>query len=568
VSMPATHLTSQSETGNATGGCGVLERNRRDYEELRRLLLESAALSPRTLACCAGQVADFAQFNHPGRFADGRVENCLIEAGCEAREDVRSEWFRPPRLAREAKRHVLHVATQVLAIGGHTRTIRNWVTNDPDSVHSLLVTSQGRRRVPEWLVDAVRGSSGEVIILPSEAPLMDRARWTRQVAASSIDFVVLHHFGHDVTPVLAYACGDGPPVGLLNHADHLFWLGGSVSDVIINLRQIGRVLAEQRRFARRNVVLPIPLTDFSASLSREQSRRQLGIPADQVMLLSVGRPQKYVPTPTHNFFRTASRILDENRGAHMYVVGVSQANAAALGEEPHERLHLVGPCDNAGAYQLAADVYLEGFPFGSQTAFLESAMAGVPGVPAFDPPCALLVTNDEALTGLADNPATEDEYVERATTLVRDEGWRRARGKMFRQQVLSCHVGEEWHRRLDDLYRQTAAIAHGPGPIPEGPFVASETDVALSEWQEAHARRDGCRGTGSPLPRLRQQVVDAAYAARQFGDYAGSLLVLRRAGQALGYDWPTASAIVKLAPHFVRHVGRRVWARPEEACRS
>ena len=64
-----------------------------------------------------------------------------------------------------------------------------------------------------------------------------------------------------MAPVLAFADKRCPPVALLNHADHIFWLGSTISDLIINQRDIGKVLSEERRFARHNTVLPIPLME-------------------------------------------------------------------------------------------------------------------------------------------------------------------------------------------------------------------------------------------------------------------------------------------------------------------
>src|SRR5437016_4559302 len=169
--------------------------------------------------------------------------------------------FEPPVLGRDSRRNVLHIATGALAFGGHTRTIKNWITADSDSRHSLLLTYQTEDfPVPSWVRDAVWNQGGELIVLPPSAPLLSKALWTREVWQSGADLVVLHIHQHDVVPVIAFAVDEGPPVALLNHADHVFFLGISVSDCIINLRPIGEQWTRGRRYASRNTVLPIPLT--------------------------------------------------------------------------------------------------------------------------------------------------------------------------------------------------------------------------------------------------------------------------------------------------------------------
>ena len=168
-------------------------------------------------------------------------------------------------------------------------------------------------------------SSSCLWVSPSSA----KARWLREIARSSADLVVLHHYCEDVVPIVAFAVGGGPPVAVLNHADHHFWLGSTVADAVINQREIGKDLSERRRFARRNVVLPIPLEEPPGRLPRTEARRLLGIPDDQVVLLSSGAPYKYIPCDGKNFFETASKILDRNPTAHLYLLGVARRRRQA-----------------------------------------------------------------------------------------------------------------------------------------------------------------------------------------------------------------------------------------------
>ena len=348
---------------------------------------------------CIRQAALFAARCHTGRFADGGIENIALGLGV----DLDAQWpaagdgppYRPSRAEPASGRRILHVATMVDGVGGLTRTIKNWIRHDPVSCHSLLIVRQGGAKVPSWLLETVQRSGGNLVVLPMGVPLSAKARWLQEIARSSADLVVLHHYSHDVVPILAFAVGGGPPVAVLNHADHLFWLGSTVADSVINQREIGRDLSEQRRFTRRNVVLPIPLEEPPGRLPRTEAKRLLGIPDDQVVLLSVGRSPKYIPSNGRNFFETASKILDRNTTAHIYLLGVARGDVARyLRAEPHERLHFLGRIEDPSVYQMAADVYMEGFPTGSQTALLEACLAGVPPSPRSprDATCLLRAT--------------------------------------------------------------------------------------------------------------------------------------------------------------------------------
>jgi glycosyltransferase involved in cell wall biosynthesis len=520
------------------------------------------------LLVCIRQAAWSAIRYHTGRFADGGIENVALSLGV----DLDARWaaagdgppFRPSRAEPTSRRRILHVATTVEGVGGHTRVIKNWIRLDPVSCHSLLIVRQGGAEVPSWLLETVQRSGGNLVVLPMGAPPSAKAKWLREIAQSSSDLVVLHHHPDDVVPIVAFAVGGGPPVAVLNHADHIFWLGSTVADSVINLREIGRDLSERRRFTRRNVVLPIPLEEPPSRFPRTEVRRLLGIPDDQVVLLSTGTPYKYIPSDGKNFFETASKILDRNTTAHIYLLGVTRGDVARyLRAEPHERLHYLGRIEDPSVYQayrIAADVYMEGFPFGSPTALLEACLAGVPPVPAFAPGCNLLATSDEAISDLAVTPATELEYIERVEFLVRNLSDRETIGAEVRRRVLECHTGDGWAEALESVYSGLVGLAHEPGPIPVAEPLETEIDVAMCAW-----RKDWVKVAGSgegPASEVRGLLLDAARQARQWGEHADGLRLLRYYGGRWGYDRQVLREIAKTLVHRVGIARTLVhWAR-------
>jgi hypothetical protein len=330
---------------------------------------------------------------------------------------------------------------------------------------------------------------------------------------------VLHHGSFDVVPTVALAVHDCPPVAVLNHADHLFWLGSSVTDMVINLRTAGSRHTAKQRFVSCNTVLPIPLANPVGKASRRDARRSLGLPEDQLVLLSVGRAEKYRPCGPYDFVATAGKILDRQRDAHLYVVGESTAEIAPyLRCAAHERLHFVGSMEDPSLYRAAADVYLESFPFGSQTALLEASLAGLPVVPAYAPLFPLLVANDDAVQDLLPNAHNEQEYVRRVEQLIQRPEQRRELGETLRKRLLIDHVGEGWLDRLAAMYHETDGLAHGPHPIPTSSCHTTDADIGLSLW---HTMTDGKTYSGRTskdgvLPLL----CHTAFVAKYVGDYA------------------------------------------------
>lgn len=463
-----------------------------------------------------GTAANFACNFHTGRFSDGALENVLLEIG--RRERAVATFASAHKQLPEAPLHILHVASRVQAIGGHTRMLHRWISEDQGNRHSIALTRQNHEIVPAWLSDGVKSSGGEVLALGELPSDLARAFSLRSKARELADLVVVHHFGDDIVPTLAFATHGGPPVAILNHADHMFWLGASVADLCIDLRSITNAYSISRRYIPNTIVLPIPLPAPVKCLDRKSARKELGIDADELMLLTVARSLKFRPCGGQDFLATVETVLNENRNIHLYVIGESrQGMVRQLSRPLHPRIHCLGTIENTGLYRAAADVYIESFPFGSNTSLLEAALDGLPVVPACRPLTKLVVASNDSLTDLLTNPADEAEYAQRIKCLANDPAGRRAFGQSLRNELLKHHVGLPWKAHLDAVYRAAAELVHQPGPIPVTRCETTPCDIGLSLFSAiANGRSTNGTDPPSPLGALRHSAFVAKHA-RDFG---------------------------------------------------
>jgi hypothetical protein len=542
---------------STTAQKALLRANSAAYERLVRVAQDRSRGGDADGALRAvSRAAQFCSAFHTGRFADGAIENIAFEIGKSAAGNAAAaQAGGAPRTGRR----VLHVISQVSSVGGHTRMLYHWLRNDRTSSHGIAVVQQGDRPIPRWLSQTVQDSGGQFTVCDRLSPQQARATIVRRLARRDADLVVLHHDGDDIVPILAFANEGGPPVAVLNHADHSFWLGSSVADAVIDLRSVALGHSAERRYARRSVVLPIPLANTPAPMTRPDARRSLGIPADQRVLLTIGRRMKFRPCGSYDFLRTACQILERDRPAHLYVVGASENDMAPYFRGPrHERIHFVGTVDDPSPYRSAADVYLESFPFGSNTALLEAALAGLAVVPAYAPLFPLLVAGNDSLQSLLSNPPSERAYVERACELSRDAVGRVAFGTHLRERVRLDHLGDGWLDRLASLYRCTDALVHRPAPIPATTCTMSEADIGLSLWNVIADGKTKYREDAS----LQQVALlrHAAFVAKHAGDYTGARWLALRAVLAGPID--TASWRL-LAASALGHWGplARSWLR-------
>lgn len=466
----------------------LLHQSKEIYEHLTDYAAElhKSASHAESVLSWIEMTATFAWFVHGGRFADDKLENIALKIG-ENLERLVTEKTLPPPVAKsllhsaDGRRKILHVLTVAYKTGGHTRLLYNWIKNDNDSCHSVLITEQGDEEAPAWLSEAVKENGGSIVVLPAAGKL-SKAYWLRSIVQSNADLVVLHHHPNDVLPLVAFATDSNPSVAVLNHADHVFWLGASITDLIIDFRANGKRLSEQRRFAKKSLVLPMPIMPDTLLPSYGDARRKLNISEDQIVLLSIGSACKYKPTKAHNFFRTVIKILNRNPQAHMYLVGVEwDDNVEYLQEAKHERFHFLGVLDQPLLYQVAADLFLNGFPYGAGMALLETCAMGACPVLAFSPESWLVnLAEDEAFDGVIDNPKTEEEYIAQVEFLIRNKEERNRIASQVAQRVVDCHRGRGWEKCLQPIYSYLERTRHEPRRIPSSNFGETDDDLALS----------------------------------------------------------------------------------------
>lgn len=420
--------------------------------------------------------AMFAWENHPGIFTDGALENIALEIGKKLDSLPGEDYisFEPPILSsNKSKKRVLHVATTVYAVGGHTRLIRNWIKSFPEFEHSLLLTNQGAGEISEFLPETVKASGGVIIELPTEENSLTKARLLRRTARGNFDYVLLHHHPNDVAPTVAFATDDCPPVAVVNHADHVFWLGASVADLVVDYCSAGKKLSDERRFAKKSTIVPYLVDLREPEISRAEARRALGIGESEVVLITVGSSYKYKPNEKHNFFKTAKKILERSDAARIFIIGPNETQATA--ENYHERMTFTGQLNDITLYQIAADVYLDGFPLGGGLASLESVLLGAYPVFAYDQILMSTARRQIEFEGLVEKLETESEYVDKVCELIENSQMRSEKLKNLRTHIHYLHGRVKIRQYAAATFGELDALRHKPNlqPIPQ-PFSRDE----------------------------------------------------------------------------------------------
>lgn len=409
-------------------------------------------------ATYASMAANWPVSQHCGFFCSGRLEELLLDLG--KRAVPASPPYCKPLTRAGLRKNVLHVCTLIGRIGGLTRMLRRWIEQDPENCHSIALTRQTWRNIPADLMTAVGATGGHVYqVNASPGALLSWARQLRNISQrANIDLVILHIGNGDIVPLLAFADKNGcPPVVLLDHADHLFWAGAGISDVVISLRESGMRLAQSRRGIEphRNVLLPIPLDPTDRTLARHEAKKALGFPINQVMLLSTARSVKYRSLDSLSYADIHASILEKYKNVNLVVVGSGvREDWADAAYRAEGRILMLDASDDISLYQQAADIYVDSFPFVSNTSLLEAASFGVPVVTIYPYSDAgeILGADMPGLSGCIVRARTFRDYSRELGKLIEDDVYRMMIGNRLEKQVRALHTGAGWLRHLREIY--------------------------------------------------------------------------------------------------------------------
>ena len=455
---------------------------------LLTLAEEQAAAGDYPAATGLAQIAARYTFaGYVGLFGSRRLEQLLLKLG-------RQIPAAPPREPRHrdgnSRKNILHVLSYGRPVGGDCRCAWRWIQEDHDNRHSVVITSQadveGIYVLPEVLKQSVESSGGFLRTLSaSTSKHLEQARELRTLCQEA-DIVVLHLFPYDIVPVLALAAGcDSVKTIFVNHADHAFWVGASVSHLIAHLRRQPPQFPETRRGLNpdRCAILPIPMFHDPPSVTREQAKRALGYGPDTILLLTIASPFKFSAPGHVDFLDLVAPVMARFPQAVLLAVGPeAKGDWQAASIQTNGRIVPLGTRWNNNLLYAAADVYLDSVPFSSITSLLEAGSQGVPllGYRLPEAELALLGPGAPGFEDTMELARDAESYQVLLTRLIADVEYRRQSGQRVQSQILSLHTGRNWIQAVHELYARVER-SEDRGCLLEGndTFKAGALNLAL-----------------------------------------------------------------------------------------
>ncbi len=311
-------------------------------------------------------------YSQTGYFYSNILENFFIDIAKQ--NDI--EKYDIPFLPKT----VLHVMTQCFSNGGHTRVVERWIENTKDKyVNSVILLNQNDIQIPELLQNNIKLSNGKLINIQSNLQLVEKALKLREIAMG-YEYIVLHTHMDDPIATIAFGTEKFTrPVLLFNHADHMFWIGKTISDVILDIRTIKSISAKYRNIYDSKLC-PIPC-DYSENIfiEKNEARKLLNIASDEQIILTSGSNFKFIPIGNDDIFDVYKEILSLNQNVKLIVLGKNEywdkalkkfKNRIKLKEEVSYQEYL--------KYVSAADLVIDSYPMNGETTLIDAMRLKVP----------------------------------------------------------------------------------------------------------------------------------------------------------------------------------------------
>jgi hypothetical protein len=459
-----------------------LEQN---YTTFQRLVSKSKAYLSRGQYNYSAVLAEIAAYHatwkHNGLFASYELEEILQSL---AQKTIQVENTSPVKNPSDIRR-VLHIASMVSGQAGLQHLLRRWIELDASRCHSVAVSQPSTGSVPEKLESVVAAAGGSIELVGNNYEgIIERAQRIRYLATEA-DLVVLHLQTEDVAPIIGLSQKIGlPPVVLINHADHCFWVGATVIDLVINLRNSGLALCKERRGINpeRLTLLPTPLEPINRTISRQEAKASLGLPMNAVLILSVARGPKYRPWDEINFPLVHVPLLQKHQECFLYVLGPEHSQDwEYASQQTGGRIKAFGTRSDAFLFFQSADIYVDAFPMVSITSLLEGGGFALPLVS-----CRLYPAKPEVWC--ADAPGIDkyllrcqdiDDYRNKLCCLVEDMEFRAEVGKNTQEEINRIHIGEAWLKSLETVYAHAKMISREPVADAQSQRDISELDLLM-----------------------------------------------------------------------------------------
>jgi hypothetical protein len=343
---------------------------------------------------------------HTGRFFCDKVESELIKIGLRLKIKFASSVL--------LQKDVLHVASELYNIGGHTRLLESYVDIFDTYNNHLFITRQEINELPQRIKGNIKINN--IIHAKNEESLIQKAR-ELALLWRKYKYIILHIHPDDVVPIIAYGIFGHKNILFVNHADHVFWIGKRILKECINIRPLGFQISKELREISSNYIVPVILSQENLESIKEKNQKV----EEKIIFGSMTSLYKIIPSGKKNFLKDIYTLLDKYPLSEFHLIGIEESDLNNFGfnSNLNSRLILHGHVERPRKILDKIDIYLEGYPYNSLTALYEAIISGACPVLMYElenPNCNL--ESDFCFERILFHSKNKQQYYEHIQNLV------------------------------------------------------------------------------------------------------------------------------------------------------
>lgn len=398
----------------------------------------------------AKDILHYAVYNHTGNFYCSKLEKLFNDYGAKHNLKNNNIKYEPNSF--------LHVMTTAYKTGGHTRVVERWIEQSENTQkHSVIFTSQNLP-LPERLIKAVTDKNGEIIKQDYNKTLLDRALELRKLAMQ-YEHIILHIHMDD--PIANIAFGNNEfkrPIILFNHSDHTFWIGNSIADCVADIR-VNNNLSRDKRLLNNSFMLGIPSEkqykkeEPKEEKTKDEIRKDLNIPANKKIILTVGAPQKYKAISGDCIQPKLLKIIENVKDSICYAIGPTLKDEKwneyyKLSGKRIVPLGIVDYSCKYWDYIKIADLIVDSYPAGGGTFLIDAIIHKKPLTCLASPlgQCDYIIKAQAFCS-------SEDEFINKSIKALNDIEYANMLSQELQENLEKYSSPQLWLNNLSNMYK-------------------------------------------------------------------------------------------------------------------
>lgn len=417
----------------------IIERDKENFEFLLEKINRSTSMEEKL--GLADMATNYAISYNTGYYTSSLIEKVYTDYAKTINIDISNIQFK--------ENSFLHVLTEGYNTGGHTRVVERWIENAPSEEKHSVVILRPDISILEELKKLTQLKNGDFIKYDNNWTVKEKTIKLRQLGMK-YQYIILHTHMEDPIATIAFGTDEFTrPVLFYNHASHLFWLGKSITDLHLDLKEKDVVTEEYKNIKNKfNLGIPTKCLKFN-TLDKLEIRKELGFPIDKKIIITAGSNYKYQPICNDSFIDVLLELADDN--TYIYVIGAQKNNTIWKNAHKKSNGHIVALGNIAFNHDYLkyigmADLYLDSYPMNGWTATIDAVTMNVPVLSLES-----VLPQLDYLTATESCCYSKEEIIEKAKKLLKDQSYAEKLNNDLKNSLIQNQSKEAWCNKINYL---------------------------------------------------------------------------------------------------------------------